>query len=456
MTGYAKRSERMAKPVKEATLYQALDGVGAGHNGSDLGQLREAASKRYGELPVPTWRRSGFWTTNFRALELDALAPRHYEDHATPEIAQPMIADEDLSGLVVQRGSTVISATLCSEAAEQGVISCSLEDAARDHSELFERYFMKRLTYDRDKFEAATAAFWQGGAFLYVPKGVKLERPFQVIYVIDEPGTAQYAHTLAIGDENSEFYLREYDLAPDIDGQALHAGAFELYLEQGARCKLAHFQDWGRGEVYDVSTHVVEVGRDAHCNWIPAHLGGHLTRQHLELATAGKGADTRFRGVYFTEADEHLDLFCVDLHEPGHTTGDVHWKGAAAGKSRTSFEGLIKINPGAQDTHTYLQTHSMMLSSEAKVDVIPSVLVSADQVSASHGGTVGEIDEQLVFYMMSRGLSRPEAVRVIVEGFFEPIVTQLADPALEAHIRERITSKLSAASADVAEFVAAH
>ena len=315
---------------------------------------------------------------------------------------------------------------------------------------------MRRLTFERDKFEAAAAAFWTGGAFLYVPPGLVVERPFQVAYAIDEDGTAQYAHTLAIGDRGSDFRLREYDLAAPFAGRALHAGHFELYLEDGARCRLSHLQDWsaGEGEVYDVSTHFVRVARDGHCTWIPMHLGGRLTRQHLELSTAEPGADMRHRGIYFTEGAEHLDLYTVDLHESGHTTGDTVWKGAATGASRASYEGLIKIDPGAQESHTYLQTHSMMLSPRAKVDAIPSLIVETDSVSASHGGTVGEIDEGQIFYMRTRGLSRPEAVRVIVEGYFEPIIVQLDDPALEALVRERIAAKLAAAAQDIHAYAA--
>ena len=162
-----------------------------------------------------------------------------------------------------------------------------------------------------------------------------------------------------------------------------------------------------------------------------------------------------FRGIFFAEREEHLDLFAVDLHETGPSCGDVHWRGAATGKAKASFEGLIQINPGAQQTHTYLQIHSMMLSPRAKVDAIPSVLVSADDVSASHGGTVGELDEALIFYMRSRGLSRAEAVHVIVEGFFEPLIGELDDEALEELVRESIGAKLQAAAAEVEAYAAA-
>lgn len=142
-------------------------------------------------------------------------------------------------------------------------------------------------------------------------------------------------------------------------------------------------------------------------------------------------------------------MFAVDLHETGPSGGDVHWRGAASGESRASFEGLIQIDPGAQQTHTYLQIHQMMLSPKARIDAIPSVLVSSDDVSASHGGTVGELDEASTFYMQSRGLDRPSAVRIIVEGFFEPLLSELQDEPLAELVREKIAGKLAAAREDI-------
>jgi Fe-S cluster assembly protein SufD len=162
----------------------------------------------------------------------------------------------------------------------------------------------------------------------------------------------------------------------------------------------------------------------------------------------------RHNGLYFTEANEHLDLFTTDLHEQGDTTGDTVWKGALTGESRASYEGLIHIMQGAQNTNTYLQTHSMLLSPKAKADSIPSLIVKTDNVSASHGGTVGEIDEDQVFYMMTRGISRREAVRILVEGYFEPVIQKLEDEPLETLVRELISSKIAAAEENVEEYIA--
>jgi Fe-S cluster assembly protein SufD len=435
---------------REASLYHALHGAGAG-DGRTLGQLREAALKAYETLELPVWRRSGFWSTSLQSLDLDALETS-VQEQGVPDVVTRTLPDRPRAGRIVQNAGAVVQVELDEALAERGVILCSLEQAFEQHGELVREWYSRRLPIDRHKLEAANAAFWTGGAFLHVPRGVVVEEPFEIVYAIDRAGVAQYGRTLVLGGPTSEFRVHEYDLAedfPDDSPPALHAGAFECYLQDGARCRVAQFQDWGSGEVFDVSTRFVGVGRDAYCHWLPALLGGHLVRQHLELAVSEKGGDMAFRGLFFAEEHEHLDVFAVDLHETGPSGGDVHWRGAATGESRASFEGLIQIDPGAQQTHTYLQIHTMMLSPKARLDAIPSVLVSADDVSASHGGTVGELDETAIFYMQSRGLDRASAVRVIVEGFFEPLVAELQDEALEELVRGRVAEKLAAAREDI-------
>jgi Fe-S cluster assembly scaffold protein SufB len=438
---------------REATLYTAIAGQGAG-DGRTLAELREAALRAYETSELPVWRRSGFWSTSLASLDLDALEVRHHERGLLPEIVSGTLPDRPHAGRIVQLDGSVVHVELNPELAQKGVVLCPLEQAAEEHSEVFAEWFSKRLPIDRHKLEAANAALWTGGAFLHVPQGVRIEDPFEIVYAIDRAGVAQYGRTLIVGEPSSDFRVHEYDLGGDFEGQALHAGAFELYLKDGARCRLAQVQDWGAGEVYDLSTRIVTIGKDAYCHWLPSLLGGHLVRQHLELAVTETGGDMGFRGIFFTEKDEHLDAFAVDLHETGPSGGDVHWRGAATGESRASFEGLIKIDPGAQQTHTYLQIHTMMLSPKARLDAIPSVLVSADDVSASHGGTVGELDEDSIFYMQSRGLDRASAVRVIVEGFFEPLLAELDDEPLAELIRNKIAGKLAAARQDIETYAA--
>src|SRR5271168_4719019 len=226
---------------REATLYHALAGAGAG-NGRTLEQLREAALKSYEISELPVWRRTGFWTTSLQTLDLDALQIGGAGDSivlapgVVPDVVTRTLLDRPHAGRLVQSAGEVVHVELDPELAERGVILCSLQEAFQDHRELAERWYSKRLTIDRNKLEAANAAFWTGGAFLHVPKGVVVEDPFEIVYAIDGPGVAQYGRTLVLGGRTSEFRLTEYDLAEDFEGQALHAGAFELYLLDGARC----------------------------------------------------------------------------------------------------------------------------------------------------------------------------------------------------------------------------
>jgi Fe-S cluster assembly protein SufD len=447
---------------REATLYRPLAGAGARGGEGDAGvgasavleTLREVALRAYETLELPVWRRSGFWTTSFAELDLGALEVRHHQRHNVPEVVARTLPEGQRAGRIVQLDGSVVHVELDPLLRERGVTLCPLEEAASEGHPAFERWYSRRLTVDRHKLETANAAFWTGGAFLHVPAGVVIEDPFEIVSVIGGAGSAQHVRVLIVGETTSDFRVHEYALACDFAGQALHTEGFELYLGDGARCHLAHFQDWGPGDVYDSSTRFVGVGRDAYCHWLPALLGGSLVHQHLELAVTEPGGEMAFRGIFFTEADEQLDAFAVDLHEVGPSQGDVHWRGAATGSSRASMEGLIKINPGAQRSHTYLQIHSMMLSPRARIDAIPSVLVSADDVSASHGGSVGELDENAIFYMQSRGLDRPTAVRVIVEGFFEPLIGELQDAPLQSLIRARIADKLAAAHEDIESYAA--
>jgi Fe-S cluster assembly protein SufD len=425
---------------------------------ADLQAARSAAKKLYDEQAEQVqWRRSNFWKTDISGLKIDELSAREYEPVSSreelPEVAREILGDEQYAGLIVQRGASVIYREVASDNPD-GVIACTLEEAFTDHPELVAKYYGKRVSAEDGRFAAGNVAGWSGGAFFYVPPRAEVEKPFQVVNVIDEAGTVQYGRLLAVVDEQAKATVREFNLAPDFEGQALHAGVTEIFAEAASWAKVKTFHDWGAGEIYDLSTKRVSIGRDAHARWFPVHLGCHLTKQTQDIITTETGADMRHYGIFFSQGDEHLDLFTTDRHESRETTGDTIFKGVATGRSKASYEGLIEIIEGATNTHTYLQTHNIMLSKEAKVDAIPSLIVKVDDVSASHGGTVGEVDEDQVFYMRTRGISREDAIRILVEGFFEPVIGQFEDERLEQLVRERIAGKLAEASEDIAAYAA--
>ena len=228
---------------------------------STLEADRKAALEVYESAELPEWRRSGFWTTSLKELDFDALQTRHYEPVSSreelPQVVQDAIAGEEYAGLIVQHGASVIYTETAADNPE-GVIASTLEDAFANHEELVRKYYGTKVGPDDGKFAAGNAALWTGGAFFYVPKNTQVDKPFQVINVIDEPGTVQYGRLLAVVDVSGNAKIREYNLAPDFEGQALHAGVSEVFAQDNSWAKVKTFQDWGAGHIFDVSTKRVE------------------------------------------------------------------------------------------------------------------------------------------------------------------------------------------------------
>src|SRR4051794_30042694 len=234
MTRSAKRSARVPSGVagdsvreaaarkpgahREATLYRALNGAGAGPGSPD--ELRARAREAFEALELPVWRRSGFWTTSLRDLDAETLSQRDAAE--VPAFVDEVLGDEELAGVIVQNASSVVRAELDPELATKGVVFCALEDAP---AELRDRYLSKRLTIDRDKVEAAAAAFWRGGAFLYVPRGVVDAKTLQVACPADEAGTAQNRHTLDVADAQADCRFRPHKLAAHFSHPSRHSGA---------------------------------------------------------------------------------------------------------------------------------------------------------------------------------------------------------------------------------------
>ena len=243
---------------REATLYHALAGAGAG-DGRDLQQLREAALEAYDSSELPVWRRSGFWTTSLQSLGLDALVTQPSPTPAAvPDVVTRTLADRPRAGRIVQSAGTVVHVELDAELAAKGVILCSLEDAFRDHGELVAEWYSKRLTIDRNKLEAANAAFWTGGAFLHVPQGLVVEDPFEIVYAIESSRGSR-----STGARSSSAPRRASSACTSTTSRrGLRRAGAARRARSSSTCRTARAaawrrsQDWGSGEVFDVSTRV--------------------------------------------------------------------------------------------------------------------------------------------------------------------------------------------------------
>lgn len=411
-----------------------------------LREQRVAGWEAFETLPLPRWTKgiAQWWTTDVSELDLSALKA-YVGAGITSQDAEASVSlaegDDEAGSLLVQVNSETAFLRVSDEMAAQGVIFCSLEDAVRDHSALVERFLHKMVAPNKDKFAALHTALWSGGVFLYVPEGVKVELPVHVVYRLDTPGAPALGHTLIVAEKDADVrYIEEFH-SSYTSGQALHSGVVEVSVGAGAKVEFTSMQEWG-DNVYSFATRYAQVAEKGLMHWVIGEVGAKLIKAHAETQLVGDGARTLTRGICFTDSDQHFDNTSNTHHVGVGTYGDILFKGAVRDTSRLGFEGIIKVDHGAQKTDSYLTMNTLFLSEGAKANSIPGLEILADDVRCSHGATVGTVQAEQMFYLMSRGIPEIEAEKLIVGGFFEPVIEEMPLESVRQRLRDIIQHKV--------------
>ena len=392
------------------------------------------------------WRR-----TDVRALKLDKLAP--WAGLGAARVASPSavltaaadggISDDGArSGIIVQRDAATVYAEVAAELAAKGVIFCDFDTAIREHADLFRQYFMTQaIVPGHGKFEALHAAFWQGGSFLYVPKGVTVELPFRAFTLGQAAGSSVFTHTLAVLEEGAEAFLVDAYSSPTQEDQAFASGVVELVIGKGAKLRYVQVQDWGR-HVWNFMTERANISADATLNSLHVTLGGKFTKNAISSRLMGQNSLAEMLGIFFADEDQFFDHHTWQLHEAPHATSDLEFKGALKDHARSVYSGLIKVEEGAQRTDAYQQNRNLVLSREARADTIPNLEIGANDVRCTHGATVSQVEEEHIFYCQARGIPRTEAQKLIVEGFFRPVIDRIPVEEIQGFLEGAIARKV--------------
>jgi len=291
-----------------------------------------------------------------------------------------------------------------------------------------------------------TAAFSQSGVLVYVPKGVQVEKPLHSVLWGPGEKLAHFSHVLVYVDDLASLtYVHENASPTEEGGQTLNGGIVEIHVGTGAHLRFVELQSLG-GNVWNFSHERVRVERDANLDWIFGAIGTRLTKNFSDLDLVGRGAVGRMSGFYFTDGTQHLDHDTQQNHMAANTTSDLLFKGALKGRSRSVWQGMIYVAEGAQQTDGYQANRNLVLSKEARADSIPGLEILADDVRCTHGATVGKIDPELVFYLETRGIPPAQAERLVVEGFFDPIMQRIPFEGVRSRFQEAIEEKMSATS----------
>jgi Fe-S cluster assembly protein SufD len=381
------------------------------------------ALERYRELPLPDTTEEHWRFTDLKGFDPDAFQQVQGSDPKTGP-AETML-ELDVAGL-----ATITEAGVNIERAPAGVTFAPLEE---DHERLY-----SLVGWD-EKFAAHNAAVWEHGLLVHVPKGVELDKPLYVRIASSTDEAALFWRLLVIADAGARFTLVEEIVSSAPDLPAYTNEAVEIFVEENAKLEYVSLQNLST-ETWHFASHHARVERDAELDWVTGGFGSKKGKVRIQNDLAGQGATSRVTGAYFTDGEQHLDYDTFQEHIAPNTTSDFAFKGALRDKSTAVWRGMIRVEREAQKTNAYQENRNLMLSPTTHAVPIPGLEILANDVRCTHGATVGRVDREQLFYLMSRGLSHSEAERLIVRGFFEDV---LARVELEP-VREALASALEA------------
>jgi Fe-S cluster assembly protein SufD len=369
---------------------------------------REEAAKRFEELPLPSTADEHWRFTDLRGFDPAQLVSDTKVSNTSPALDLDVAA----RAIVTETGIEILRAP-------EGV---TFEPLPADYP--------ATIVPDDDRFAIENLARWTHGLLVHVPKGVELEKPLYVQVVSN--GGSLYWRMVVRADEGARFTLIEDLSSAGEDTLAYTNAVVELFVEPSAKIEYVSLQNLSR-ETWHFGRHKALLQRDSELDWVLGGFGSKRGKVWIENDLVGPGATSRVTGAYFADGDQHLDYDTFQEHIAPATESDFAFKGALRETARAVWRGMIRVEPDAQKTNAYQENRNLLLSNAAHADSIPGLEIMANDVRCTHGATLGRIDAVQLFYLMSRGLSRAEAERLIVRGFFQDVLDRIdLEPVREA------------------------
>ena len=378
-----------------------------------MASSREEARTRYEKLALPTTSDEHWRFTNLKGFDPDAYSIDAAGSGARPE----SMLDIDAAGsaFVNESGIEIVGVP-----------------AGVTFEPLGEDELVGQLVAADDKFTSHNAAMWKHGLLVRIPKGVRVEKPLYVRIVSSVDGGALFWRLVVVAEEGSNVTFIE-ELVSDSPELAAYTNVVtELYVEPNAKLEYVSIQNLST-QTWHFASHRAQVGRDAELDWVAGGFGSKRGKTWIRNILDGSGATSRVTGAYFTDGDQHLDYDTYQEHAAPNTKSDFAFKGALRDGSTAVWRGMIRVEPDAQMTSAYQENRNLILSAEAHADSIPGLEILANDVRCTHGATSSPVDRDELFYCMARGMSRGDAERLIVRGFFQDILDRIAlDPVRDA------------------------
>jgi Fe-S cluster assembly protein SufD len=404
---------------------------------------QRAAWREFESLPKPT-RKDQAW--RFANVALLDLSPFKYggtlteTDRAT--ILEQSRGLEEVAGRMIFAGDELLERDVISDQLKKrGVIFQSLERAMVEHTELFRKHFMSQpAKLGSAKFAALHQALVSSGTFLYVPRGVEIELPIEIFHWLSDENTSAFPHLLLVTDELAKVTVIEHFRSMNEHAPGLACGVNDLVAGPGAKVTYVCAQNWA-DNVIALQMNSTMVDHDASATSLNLHLGSRYSRFESLSRLIGEGGRSDLLAVAVAKHQQEFDARTLQDHVSPHTASDLLYKNALDDRARTIFGGLIRVEPHAHFTDAYQKVRNLLLSDDAEANSMPGLEILADNVRCTHGATSGQIEEDQMFYLRSRGIPTKTAQRLLVTGFLDEVVRRLDHAAIAEHLHRRIEEK---------------
>ena len=337
----------------------------------------------------------------------------------------PQAEKDSLAGVGAQYDSEVVYHNVRKEVEEQGVIYTDMESALNgEYADMIKEHFMKLVPPTDHKFAALHGAVWSGGSFVYVPKGVHLEIPLQSYFRLNAPGAGQFEHTLIIVEDDAYLHFIEGCSAPKYNVANLHAGCVELYVGKNATLRYSTIENWSKN-MYNLNTKRAKVEEGGKIEWISGSFGSHVSYLYPMSVLNGKGARAEFTGVTFAGEGQNLDTGTKVVHNAPNTSSYINTRSISKDGGISTFRSSVVVNKKAKNSKVAVSCESLMVDNISRSDTIPAMDIRTQYADVGHEAKIGKINDDEIFYIMSRGLSEEEAEAMIVSGFADNVGKEL-------------------------------
>jgi len=336
----------------------------------------------------------------------------------------PEAEQKYLSGAATQYESEMVYHNMLKEVEEKGVIFLSTDMALKLYPDLFKKYFGTVVSYADNKFSALNGACWSGGSFIYVPKNVKLDKPLQSYFRINNQKTGQFERTLIICDEGSDVHYVEGCTAPIYSEDSLHAAVVEIIILKNAKCRYSTVQNWSNNIVNLVTKRAV-CYENAKMEWIDGNIGSLVNMKYPGTILKGDNSKGVCISIAVARDNQFQDAGARMIHEGKNTSSQIISKSIVSNGGISNYRGTVRILPNAMNSKSHVECDTLILDDKSKSDTIPKNECYNNSSYLEHEASVSKINEDQLFYLMSRGISKKDAIQMIVMGFIEPFSKEL-------------------------------